>query len=238
MKLPAPFMFSMLVCIAAGCPQQSKPQIPVASVSVAATNQESEPAPEPLARKVMSEPPTEYLDLHGRLIHPDWSKQAGTVRELKKSGDLFTIYLIAQLQKKPRVALLDHLDEVVAAIQKSQGKKPLDGSQTLWLLEVCAFADITCHITEVDLKRWTMAYIKESIDVPEVRAELESIAKSYESELKDPHSVATHPELGPTERELAMFLKTRVRSYARHLLKPPAAAPEPLNQESLKAEPR
>ncbi len=163
-------------------------------------------APEPPAN--LSQEPTAYLDLHRLLFDvnsPDWN---GVVSRLKESGDLFTIHVIDEVkQKNLQQQRVNQLTELSVAIQKSHASVSIHPNEVRRLLEVAAYADVTCHDIEYPLRVWTLEHVADFADTSSVRAELERLKSSYASAFQD--------EL------LKVSMESRVREYARGLLKKP-----------------
>jgi hypothetical protein len=160
--------------------------------------------------KGLAKAPDTYLDLHGALYRIDSAEWSAAVAQLKTSGDLFTLHVIDEL---PREGLSgdkkDALKALAAAIRETHAAESLDGGEALRLLEIAAYADVTCHAVEYPLRKWTLAHVARFVGTPDVRAELEQIKSSY--------GPAFRHELLDTSAPM----QSRVREYARSLVKTP-----------------
>ncbi|HCS53515.1 hypothetical protein [Rubinisphaera sp.] len=92
----------------------------------------------------------------------------------------------------------------------------LDGQSTIRLLEIACYADVMCHTIEYPLRVVTHDFIRERMDMPEVRSSLEWIRSSYHSglPLKEPGDTT-----GDFDGMLVESMNFRMREYANQLLK-------------------
>jgi hypothetical protein len=206
-------LVSMLLLAAIGCEDHRPASAPVPdpAVDAQAIDAEAVDAQAVDAGNGLKEPPDAYLDLHGTLYRTDSPEWAAVVARLKTSGDLFTVHVSEALQRKKladdRKALLTDLS---AAIKTRYDAESLGAAEALRLLEVAAYADVTCHAVEHPLRKWTLAHVARFASAPAVRAELERIESSYRSAL---------PSEGRDEvLDISISMRVRIREYAGSLL--------------------
>ena len=99
---------------------------------------------------------------------------------------------------------------------QSNSMTTLDGQSTIRLLEIACYADVMCHTIEYPLRVVTHDFIREHMDMPEVRSSLEWIGSSYNSGLpfKEPGDTT-----GDFDGMLVESMNSRMREYANKLLK-------------------
>ncbi|TWT59795.1 hypothetical protein [Rubinisphaera italica] len=99
---------------------------------------------------------------------------------------------------------------------QSNSTTMLDGQSTIRLLEIACYADVMCHPIEYPLRVVTHDFIREHMELPEVRSSLEWIRSSYNSGLpfKKPGDA-----IGNFDGMLVESMNSRMREYANQLLK-------------------
>jgi len=86
---------------------------------------------------------------------------------------------------------------------------PVDGQRTVEMLELAAYADVTCHSIEWPLRLSTLDFVRSRLDRSEITRSIEWIRDSYKCRLAN--------------KILADSMELRMREYAHVLTRKPLA---------------
>ena len=96
-------------------------------------------------------------------------------------------------------------------------KTALDGQQTIRLLEIACYADVTCHGIDYPLRVTTLDYVASNLKTQGVRDALKWIRESYKSDLPID---APGDDTGQFRGMLVESMRIRMVGYAKELLNP------------------
>jgi len=98
-------------------------------------------------------------------------------------------------------------------------KTTIDGQQTIRLLEIACYADVTCHPIEYPLRVATLDYVESNLTTEDVRDALNWIRESYRSGLP---LDTPGDDTGQFRGLVVDSMKLRMADYAKELLNPDA----------------
>lgn len=98
----------------------------------------------------------------------------------------------------------------------------IDGRRVVELLELAAYADVTCHSIEYPLRVSTLEFVRLHADREDVRRSLEWTRDSYRCKIDGDDGVRDPSTWRPDDELLAQSMEIRMSEYARELLHEPS----------------